>query len=150
METTESGKWKKLFYISLIFNFIIIISFLFFSFLLPTLKSNSSARKSGYSSSLSEEQKAKIEEMKKEYRAKVDLLWKQVGEDRTHLWEELLKDEPDSNRVNSLIKSITTNQVKVQELSYRHILRQLEIMTPAQRDERLSELLKRQRKKKKN
>ena len=150
METTESGKWKKLFYISLIFNFIVIFSFLFLSFLLPTLKSNASARKSSYSSSLSEEQKAKIEEMRKEYRAKVDLLWKQVGEDRTQLWGELLKDKPDSNRVDSLIKSITNKQTKVQELAYWQILRQFEIMTPAQREERLLELLKRRRKAKKD
>ncbi len=149
MEITENSKWKRLFYISLIFNLLIIFSFLFFSFFLPSIKKGLSVKKSA-DSSLTAEQKAKFEQMRLEYRARVDSLWTQVGKDRLQLWEELLKPQSDSARVYRLIDRIVNTQGKVTELAYQQILRQLKIMTPEQRKERLTKLLERRRRARKD
>ncbi len=136
-----NNKWKKLFFVSFIFNLVVIFSFVVFSFIVPAKKKNVSRAYSAFQAQLTPEQRAALDQLQQEYKVKIDSLWKEVRKNRVKFWKALLDTPTDSTKINQLIREIINDEVKVKEQAYRHILRQMKVLTPEQRRKRLANLI---------
>ncbi len=145
-----NNKWKKLFFVSFIFNLVVIFSFVAFSFILPSKKKNVTRSYSTLQLNLTPQQQAALDQLQKEYKARIDSLWKEVRKNRVKFWKALLDSSTDSTRINQLIQEIIKDEVKVKEQAYQHILSQMKVLTPEQRKKRLINLIERPQRRKKS
>lgn len=84
---------------------------------------------------LTEEQEADFEKLRKNFRFEMESLKKGMRMD-SQLWrEELSKENPNTERLDSLALEMGVKDAKFRKLSYRHYMQMKEIIGPNQQEE---------------
>lgn len=94
---------------------------------------DSSSRRMGKITDLTDEQKEQIKEIKKKYSLKIDNLKFEIKKKRFDMAEELRKENPDRNKLDNLIDQIVENQRKLQKLILDEYFEIRQILNPSQR-----------------
>lgn len=134
---------KKYLYISLAFNIIVILTFIFFSFIYPHLQSRKIASDTRLIHLLSPSQKEALDSLKKSFQ-KSEYPYKIKNiELRLRLWEELMNYQIDSQRVNQAINELIEGENAYKIIHYQHYLQEKYLLTPEQRIEYLEPIYRR-------
>lgn len=126
---------KKYLYISLTFNIIIIITFILFTFIYPHFHSKKTTSDERLKQMLSQTQTEALDSLKKIYQ-KSEYPYKIKNiELRLRLWEELMNNPIDSQRVNQAINNLIEGEHAYKIIHYQHYLQEKYLLTPEQRIE---------------
>ncbi|MBN2366006.1 MAG: hypothetical protein EH225_08390 [Calditrichaeota bacterium] len=139
-----SGKY---FIISLTFNFVVVLSFLFFTFIYPAISDKSSATKKNYTYPISSSQQVILDSLDSYYAEKESALRTTNIQNRLRLWEKLMEPgEIDTSEINQIMTSLIRGENALKDLRYRHYLQEQYTLTPEQRKERIGPIHKRLKK----
>jgi len=129
--------WKKYFYISLIFNIIVIGTFLIFSFLVPSESLPEVKAKKIYKHPLTPAQKKKLDNLYAQQRNELIPIQVRSTEKRLRFWKALMAENPDSTQLLSILQSLRVEEQQVREIRNRYYLRRKLVLTPEQRQEQI-------------
>lgn len=129
--------WKKYFYISLIFNIIVIGTFLIFTFLVPSGSSSGEKEKKVVKHPLTLNQEKRLDDLYS--RQKMEILPFQVRstEKRLRFWKALMVENPDSARLLAMLQSLRDEEQHMREIRNRYYLQRKLVLTPEQRREQI-------------
>ncbi|GAB4365790.1 MAG: hypothetical protein Kow0042_05250 [Calditrichia bacterium] len=129
--------WKKYFFISLAFNGIVILSFVFFTFVHPYLTGSASGKEKNYTHPLTATQQARIDSLKTELKAAIEPLRIKVMENRLQLWKLLLQKELNSDSLQQTIQQMLADEQQLRQVHFYYYIQEKSILTPQQRVEQI-------------
>jgi Spy/CpxP family protein refolding chaperone len=90
---------------------------------------------------MSEEQAANLSKVEKSSRSITDALAVTMKEKRIKLVEELMKDKPDSSRIEDILRSVDSLQENMQREVVKRLLHEKNVLTPQQQEKFFSLVL---------
>ncbi|MDD5772947.1 MAG: periplasmic heavy metal sensor [bacterium] len=83
---------------------------------------------------LTDEQVSRMKSSREKYESKIEALSQELKEKRHTLVKELMKESPDSTRVEDMLSLIDSSQSVLQREVVEHLLADKEILTPEQQE----------------
>ncbi len=128
---------KKYLYLSLAFNVVVILTFIFFSFISPLIPSKKANTDRKFKESLSDTQKHYRDSLSNEFsQAEYHLRIRNI-ENRLRLWELLMEDSLHKLEIDSVMNNLEAGENRIKTLRYEMYLQEKYILTAEQRRERL-------------
>jgi hypothetical protein len=129
--------YKKYFYISLTFNLVVLITFLFFTFLYPEFQKENKSSGTHLKDPLSSEQRQAIDSLNLYYSIFEKPLRTRNIEMRLKLWKLLMEEFPDTVMIHNTLAQLKKGENELKDIRYEHFLKEKYILTRIQRTEKL-------------
>ncbi len=126
---------KKYLYISLSFNIIVILTFIFFTFIYPHFQPKKVTGDIRLREMLSPDQQKALDSLHRVFQESEYPLKIKNIQLRLRLWEELMKNPIDSHSVNQAINDLIEGENVYKVIHYQHYLQEKYLLTPEQRIE---------------
>lgn len=126
---------KKYLYISLSFNIIVIFTFIFFIFVYPHFQQKKVTSDTRLRQMLSPDQHKALDSLQRVFQESEYPLKIKNIELRLRLWEELMNNPIDSQRVNQAINNLIEGENTYKVIHYQYYLKEKYLLTPDQRIE---------------
>ncbi len=133
----QNNMYKKYFFISLTFNLVVLVIFLFFTFLLPGIQAEKKNNGNGKRVPLTNEQQLAIDSLNSYYNALEQPLRTQNIETRLKLWKLLMEEFPDTALLNTTMQQLKNGENELKDIRYQHYLKDKYILNQSQRIEKL-------------
>ncbi len=131
--TEMKNMQKKYLYISLSFNIVVVLTFIFFTFIYPHFHLKKVASDTRLRDMLSQPQIQALDSLKQAFQISEYPLKIKNIELRLRLWEELMNNPIDSHRVNLAIANLIEGENAYKIIHYQHYLQEKYLLTPEQR-----------------
>jgi hypothetical protein len=128
---------KRYLYLSLTFNAVVILTFVFFTFIYPYARSKKNTTDLNFRQTLSETQKQSLDSLSEIYLQMEFPLKVQNIENRLRLWELLMEEQIDIPQVQLIMDSLIAGESAQKILRYELYLKEKYLLTAEQRRIRL-------------